>query len=361
MDDEMNGAKTFVMRMQNEDIHVAVASNEGYIIGALVALSSVAVCAQPGTMLHFHIFTENVKRKTFEWVTRTLCRLHSNSVIQEYVCDESLLNGMPSWGGSRMASVRCFMPEILSDVDWCLYLDCDVLYLASLEDFWHLRDDSCYAVAVQDEAQWVRRLEGAWALRHCGVNIPDNEYFNSGVMLLNLRKCRTDKVPKQMSCFFKKHPDVRFPDQTAMNVIFNGKKRMAPARFNRIQGYLSDDKLSGGAVIHYTGGGPWVRKLSTLATVRFRLWHVFADRYVWQKRGASYKYCFGKYTVWIKYLLYFMMKSPLWRLTYCVYAVFGKGQIFLGWRRGQVASDCTEGGVKSILERLDGGSFDDSR
>ncbi len=81
--------------MMDEELHVVLSSNERYMPGATVALASVAVSARAETPLRFHVFTENVKRETFAFLEKTILRLHPQSVVEEHVCDESILAGLP--------------------------------------------------------------------------------------------------------------------------------------------------------------------------------------------------------------------------------------------------------------------------
>ncbi len=336
--------------MAQETFHVAVAANERYMPGALVALAGVAAFARRETPLHFHVFTEDVRQETMEEAREVLSRLHPNGVVEQHVCDETILAGLPYWAGSRMASVRCFFPYILKDVDWCLYLDCDVLYLASVEEHFSYRDANAYAVVVQEESERCRRGECEWAARRCGVTIPDSEYFNSGVMLFNFKKCREDKIPERIQQFFKDYPDVALPDQTAMNVVFHGHKAFAPQKFDRLQIFLTDEKLAERPVVHYVCGNPWVRKYGEVASGRFRLWHAFADTYVWRKRGESYHRCLGWRVLWGKRLLYAFLHVPLlWRVLCLICQMRGYKGITPHWRQLQLAHDCSDLAIREVL------------
>lgn len=333
-----------------ETFHVAVAANERYMPGALVALAGVAAFAQQNTPLHFHIFTEGVHPETMDETRGVLLRLHANSVIEQHICDEALLAGLPYWAGSRMASVRCFFPYILKEVSWCLYLDCDVLYLASVEEHFSYRDANAYAVVVQEESERCRQNECRWAKRRCGVTIPDSEYFNSGVMLFNFKKCREDKIPERIQQFFKEYPDVALPDQTAMNVVFHGHKAFAPEKFDRLQIFLDDAKLAERPVVHYVSGNPWLPKFGEVASGRFRLWHAFADAFVWEKRGESYRRCFGWRVLLGKRLLYVFLRVPvLWRALCLIGQWCGNKGITSRWRQIQIAHDCSSRAIREVL------------
>lgn len=325
-----------------ETIHICAGANERFMIGATAAFAGVAVNARTETPLHFHIFTEGVKPETVAFMRETLTRLHSSTVVEEHVCDEKLLAGLPYWAGSRLSAARVFYPYLLKNLDWVLYLDCDVLYFASPEEHWSYRDPKAYVCVTQEEDAPTRARECAWAARRCKVDIPDAEYFNAGVILFNLGKWRENKIPEKIQQFYKDYPDVALPDQTAMNALLQGDKRMLPARFDRLQIYVTDEKLAERPILHYVNGNPWLPKYGVVASRRFELWHRFCDRHVWCRCGESYRRCFSSQMMFMKRLLYWGLRTP------CVSSAIGFMAQKAGftsnwryWRRCQIGSDCT--------------------
>ena len=98
--------KRRIMGMNPPPLNIVISSNERYMPGATVALAGVAVNARAETPLRFHVFTEDVKRESFALLEKTILRLHPKSVVEEHVCDDSILAGLPAYNGSRMAWVR---------------------------------------------------------------------------------------------------------------------------------------------------------------------------------------------------------------------------------------------------------------
>jgi len=336
----------------NSTLHIVLSSNERYMPGATVALASLAVNAKPETQLYFHVFTEEVKRETFAFLTQTILRLHPKSVVKEHVCDESILAGLPMYAGSRMNWVRCFYSRILKDVDWALYLDCDVLYLASPEEHFAYRDDSVYACVEKDMSENAPKEDKEWAKRECDIDLNTDSYFNSGVMLFNFKKFREDGIPEKIAEFIKVHPKTNYADQTAMNVLFNGKNiKLIPEKFDWLQLYLDDVALRQRPVIHYVSGVPWLPKLGVVANGRFKLWHMFADKYVWQKDGESCRHLFSCSHLLAKTLCYNILRMTL--LGSCfekLLVVLGK--IKHGWRWAQIKNDCSKKVIREVLGKV---------
>ena len=326
--------------------------------GATVALAGVALNARPETELHFHVFTEKVERASFERLTEVLTRLHPKSVVEEHVCDESILAGLPVYAGSRMTWVRCFYSRLLPKVDWALYLDCDVLYLASPEEHFSYRDEQVYACVAKDMSPNSSAGDIPWARKRCGVELSAERYFNAGIMLFNFRKFREDGIPEKIAAFIKAHPDGYYADQTAMNVIFQqmeqqtGREcyKMIPTRFDHLQTYLDDAGLAARPVIHYVNGIPWLPKLANVANGRYRLWHAFADKYVWQESGASERRLFSiKHRILIRLEYYLLITPGLSWLFRGILCLLGKGSCFARWRWAQVGNDISLSAVEQTL------------
>ena len=328
----------------NKKFHIVLSSNERYMPGATVALAGIALNARPETELVFHVFTENVKRQTLQFLEETLKRLHERSEIVEHVCDESILAGLPNYAGSRMSWVRCFYARILKDVDWALYVDCDVLYLASPEEHFAYADDSVYACVARDMSPAAPAEDKIWAARECGVELDTSRYFNAGVMLFNFRKFREDGIPEKIADFIKAHPKTNYADQTAMNVLFNGKGvKLIPEKFDWLQIYLDDQALAQRPVIHYVSGIPWLPRRAVVANGRFRLWHAFADKYVWQKKEESCRRCFSQGHLFLKRVAYRLLVTPgLSTLFGLFLTIVGKGRYFRQWRQAQIGYDVHE-------------------
>lgn len=330
--------------------HIAVSCNERFVPGALEALASVAVHARDETQLAFHVFSEDVKSESAEFMRGTLKRLHANCEFCQHVCDEQLLAGLPYWAGARMAAVRCHYATLLPDVDWCLYLDCDVLYFASVEEHFSYGDSDVYACVVQEESAKTRMEECKWISEHCGIDVKNENYFNSGVVLFNLKKMREDGIPEKLIQFFRDHPNVPSPDQDALNATFRGKVKMIPSKFDRLQIFLNDAEMVERPVVHYVCGNPWLPKCGVVANNRFKLWHHFADKYIWDSAGESYRRYFSKKMLFLKYLFYWILKTPLvGRVFAFIMQVLGKTSSAHTWRSNQVGHDISSKSIWEIL------------
>jgi lipopolysaccharide biosynthesis glycosyltransferase len=116
------------------------------------------------------------------------------------------------------ASLRLAIPEMVPESPVVLYLDSDVLVLRDLRPLLGKRLDGSPLAAVRDA--FNPTLGGGIALPGWqSLGLPGSrEYFNSGVMLLNLPECRRLGLFEECRRFLRTHPEhVMYPDQDPLN------------------------------------------------------------------------------------------------------------------------------------------------
>ena len=339
--------------MSNRVIHVNLVVDEKFMLGASVAAASVCVNAQPTTELVFHLFTENVRNESVEFFRKTILRLHSNASVVQFACTDETLKGLPQWGGSRMSALRCSYAKLLPDVDVCVHLDADVLFLSSVEEYVDFMRDDAYVVASIEQDAPTAKRECDWIKRATGVTVREDQYFLAGMMVMNLKKIRDDGLADAFGPFFEAHPDVYSPDMDALNTFFVGHVVVVPKKWNLLQTILTDEELKQRPVIHYVCGVPWSQKLWAVANGRFRLWHAFADQYVWQKRGESYRRCFSRSTLLGKILMYYLLRTPALGMAFAkVLEKLHRVVSAEGWVRTQVKYDVSKRAIKVALANI---------
>ena len=141
---------------------------------------------------------------------------------------------------SKAGLLKFDLPNIFSNLDKMLYLDCDMLILKDLKELYSIDLKNKYAAVVKDMAGTLE--EGhAKRLKH-------KDYFNSGMMLLNLKKMREDNLSEKL-LDYKLHKDIKhFMDQDSLNYVFKENvlyvspiyNNMAPNQLNYSDKEISD-------------------------------------------------------------------------------------------------------------------------
>ena len=128
-----------------------------------------------------------------------------------------------------LCMLRLFADEIEIIPDKILYLDADVLCLKTIDELYN------QPIADFDLAGVLDRY-GSWLFRK---HIFHRDYLNSGVLLLNMEKIRSDGLFKRCRevCISKK---MFMPDQSAINKL--AVKKILPRKFNE-QGKIKSETV----------------------------------------------------------------------------------------------------------------------
>jgi lipopolysaccharide biosynthesis glycosyltransferase len=157
---------------------------------------------------------------------------------------------------------RLLIPEILPrDICKVLYLDCDILVRKSIEDLWNIDLRDQLLAAVEDIEMSKNHKT------HLGLPANFN-YFNSGVLLINMDQWRKQSVHIKAINFIKSNPDkIVYFDQDGLNVVVKENWRKLPLTWNLHVGLLINpgdrirfrDIFTDATIIHFTGTGekPW--------------------------------------------------------------------------------------------------------
>ena len=149
----------------------------------------------------------------------------------------------------------------IKDVERVLYLDSDIIVDDDISDFYNTDfKDNC-AVVIEDTGLPQVMNDTLYYMNRLGI--PDEkEYFNAGVMLLNLDLIRRDYTMETlMSEYDKNDAFFSFNEQDLLNKVWNGRLKYTSHRYNRVatdyayRTYI--DKDGDTAIYHYTMNKPW--------------------------------------------------------------------------------------------------------
>jgi lipopolysaccharide biosynthesis glycosyltransferase len=179
------------------------------------------------------------------------------------VADDKAVAMLPSKGaslGGRMSWIRVVLPDALPDVDRVVYLDADTFVRQSLLPLWNsLGDAPIGAVTnVTERAMYPH-------LTSLGIDDAKN-YFNAGVLVIDLAVWREERVKEQLIRFAASRP-LPWYDQDALNVVFAGRWKRLHPKWNAMNSLwvwpdharrvFSEDEVSAArkdpAVIHFEG------------------------------------------------------------------------------------------------------------
>lgn len=194
------------------------------------------------------------------------------------------------------ALLKFKLAELLPNCDKVLYLDGDIVVKGDLAPLWDIDLGTYLVAAVQDSGSIYWKHEYVQRV---------HLYFNSGVMLLNLKAMRSEGIAQRLIAAKKSSQDTMLMDQNVFNVVFDERVKPLPIKWNclfvnlmRAQDNYSIDEInetyeteysslsqvaSDAAIIHYSSKDkPWISQDAPLS----ELW--FAEYLLAKKVGYLY-------------------------------------------------------------------------
>ena len=202
-------------KQKQNPIRLLVALDENYLPQLQVLLTSAAV-NNPGERIELYFMHSRVSEKGMNRVDKQCgeygWRLIPVSVPASFFENAPITKRYPQEMYYRLLAAH-LLPDTLERV---LYLDPDILVINSLRPLWEIdMQGKLFAAAshtgVTEFANNVNRLR-------LGT---DSDYFNSGVLLIDLEACRKSVVPEEVFAFFSEHGrELVLPDQDVLNALY---------------------------------------------------------------------------------------------------------------------------------------------
>ena len=255
-------------------LDVACVADARYGAYAGIALSSV-VRSNPILPVHLHVFSDGIRPRDLERLEQLAAREGVACSVYDVT---PWLDEFPALQGkfhySRAACGRLFIADLLPpQVDYILYLDCDVICVGSLAELWNLRARVSIAAAVPDP--WIN-VDPDYKQR-IGRSAGDT-YYNSGVVLVNVREWRQRQLFHSLVAFMEGKSWLRYPDQDAINGVLGPEILELEPKWNVLISAPDTDEIAArlrqAINIHYCAGlKPWhlgYTMLGGVAGARFK-------------------------------------------------------------------------------------------
>lgn len=206
-------------------MHIACAANSSYLPHAAAMLHSV-LCHHKKASTHVHFLHDEYMPDDEIARLRQLVVENGGHWNAHSIRRKQVDNFPMNWRFSREAWYRAFLPEVLPNISRVIYLDADTIVMGALEELWSIDLGNNIVGAVANplykfmDKTFIADLQ-------LGSN---SNYFNSGVLVLNLDRWRENAITQKLLDFVNLHGSAQaWPDQNALNAILNGRwLRLAP-------------------------------------------------------------------------------------------------------------------------------------
>lgn len=203
-------------------VNICFITDTNYAVPTGVAIESLIENCKKDTMYNIYIIAVNVGEK----IINKFKKLKEHNVNVYVINTENIYSDIQTTHQhvSKAAMLKFNLPNMFPDLDKILYLDGDMLILGDLYDLYSTNLNGKYAAVVTDMKAMVNEKH------HLKLGI--DKYFNSGMMLLNLKKMRENNSTDKL-LYAKKHDKYKhFMDQDALNKVFNENVIYVSLKYN---------------------------------------------------------------------------------------------------------------------------------
>ena len=206
----------------HDAVVIVCSANAGYVLPLTVMLTSLRANLPARRHLNIHIIDEDIPESQKTHLRRSL-DVDAVTILWR-TADRLRLVGAPLWGRVPVCVYnKLLVPDVLpEEVDTALWLDSDMLVLGDISQLWDEGTADSTVRAVQDSViPLVSSDMGVARYRELGLR-PDAKYFNCGVILMNVRRWREQRVSDRALAYLKTYArDVAFWDQEGINAVLS--------------------------------------------------------------------------------------------------------------------------------------------
>lgn len=125
------------------------------------------------------------------------------------------------------ALIKFELPNYFHYLDTILYLDSDIVVKSDISELLHMEINDYYMAASFEFFEYLTRIQ--YSLKRAPS---DDFYFNSGVMLLNLKKMREDDISSLLWEYKLNKARTKLMDQESLNAICSSNTFHLPIKWN---------------------------------------------------------------------------------------------------------------------------------
>ena len=281
------------------NMNIAICIDNNFIMQAGVFITSIKQ-TNKNNNISIYVLSESLNDSSKESLNKIVS--NSNITLNFIKIDLSALPPLPLEGKNHISVAtyyRILLPFILpQSIEKILYLDCDMLVLDNLLPLYESDISKLNAAASIDMFNNDTRInERLMYSNHAG-------YFNAGMLLMNLKNWRKNKISEKSIDFIRDYPaKCEAHDQDALNHALNGDYLKVSVRYNMQLDFFCDYKYlivdksfypdiqasrENPCIIHFTGPTkPWLKNCYHPYA---KFWDYFQNQTEWKNLKKKYEY-----------------------------------------------------------------------
>ena len=224
------------MLKEKKEIPIFIAIDDNYVPFTAVAITSIKEHANKSVNYSLYIMSEGLNEEN----KLQLNRLQSENVKINYV---DLTEKIKSIKNEMQLSLRdyytvsifyrLFIPSMFPNIDKAIYIDSDIVLLTDIAKLFDEDIDGYLLGAITDQVVAYNESFCYYTVNALGIK--PKEYFNSGVLVMNLSQFRNQKLEEKfIKILTTYNPPTVAPDQDYLNVLCNGKVKYLSDGWDRM-------------------------------------------------------------------------------------------------------------------------------
>lgn len=202
-------------------INIAMICDEKFICLTKTCIRSIIANKKNNTLYHFYIIGVEISKQTIQEFQNLE---QPNVVITILIKNNDYENiGQLKHRVSKATLFKFQLPALIP-TDKVLYLDGDIIASDDLGELYHTDISENYAAMAVDWVAEIRKKDH--------IRLLHRHYFNSGVILLNLKKMREDSIAEKLLAYKEHDTFNRYMDQDAFNVVLYPKILLLNEKYN---------------------------------------------------------------------------------------------------------------------------------
>lgn len=220
---------SFEIKLRQDDVvSIVFICDKGYVIPTATAIASLVKFKDRNTIYDITIIAVNLLDEDIRNFSMIKALNISINIfyIEQNILSDLHYKDVTDHGVSTTALIKFLLPNFMGHCDKILYLDGDVIVKRDLLQLYCEDLEEYYAGVIRDIPQvlYERQIFGEKYGR---------EYFNSGVMLLNVKKMRGNGIASLL-IETKRNLDSKLMDQDVFNEVFKGKVKQLSIEYNTL-------------------------------------------------------------------------------------------------------------------------------
>lgn len=229
-------------------MNILICTDNNYVDLTCVLINSI-VKNNPNCKIDFYVLHPGLNDESFNKLKQignmNLIQV-DNSKFESYKMHSRITNT----AFSRLLASE-YLPKKVHKI---LYLDCDILTVGSINDLYNKTFDNNTMYMAGSECENSKEN-----FMRLGINT-DDTYVNSGVLLMNLDKCREVIDIDEIVDFIENHKsDMIYKDQDVINGLYHEYIKLVPAReynyinFKELSKKQFVDNTKNTKILHFAG------------------------------------------------------------------------------------------------------------